>query len=238
MGSHLGLLSALAGGLIALGAVGYWLLALSEGVYLGPRIVIWLYDRAAPRYDRIKNADPLDDRRYLARPLLLALDGVREPRILDVATGTGRLPVALRAEEGFAGQVIGLDSSTGMLAQAHRKLEGGPANRALVRADAGCLPFAEATFDAVTCLEALEFTRRPNETLREMARVLKPGGVLLTSCRVGRDAWYFPGRPCGRGRVEALLCRMGLEGVETERWQVYYDLVWARRSRAFRSFQS
>lgn len=212
-----------------LGLLVYWALVLSEGVYLGPRVVIWLYDRVAPRYDRIKNADPDDDRRYLARPLLLALEGVAAPCVLDVATGTGRLPAALLAEADFRGRVVGVDRSRGMLGQAVPKLAGRPATVALARADAVRLPFAEATFDAVTCLEGLEFTPRPRESLREMVRVLKPGGTLLVSNRVGWDALSYPGRLCGRGRLEAALLRLGLQVVESERWQSYYDLVWARR---------
>jgi ubiquinone/menaquinone biosynthesis C-methylase UbiE len=203
---------------------------LSEGAYLGPRAVTWLYDRVASRYDRMKNSDPVDDEYCLARPLLLALDGLPEPCVLDVGTGTGRMPAALLAEPGFAGRVVGLDRSRRMLAQAKARPDGRERRPALALGDAGRLPFAEATFDAVTCVEVLEFTAHPEDTLREMARVLKPGGVLLASYRVGVDALWYPGRHCGRGHLEALLDRLGLEHVETQRWQVYYDLVWARRS--------
>jgi len=218
-------------GLAAVGLVAYWALVLSEGVYLGPRVVIWLYDRVAPRYDRIKNSDHADDSRWLARPLLVALDRCGAPRVLDVATGTGRLPGALVAEADFQGRVAGVDRSRGMLAQAERRLAGHGA-AGLVRADAGRLPFADETFDAVACVEALEFTQQPRETLREMVRVLRPGGVLLVSNRVGWDALAYPGRLCGRGRLERALAGMGLEVVESERWQVYYDLVWGRKRNA------
>jgi len=220
----------IAGGLAlaALGLLAYWALVLSEGVYLGPRVVIWLYDQVAPRYDRIKNSDPQDDARYLARPLLVALDRCLAPQVLDVGTGTGRLPRALLAEADFAGSVVGIDRSRGMLAQAAPRLAGRSAV-ALACADGGHLPFGDGAFDAVTCLEALEFMPDPRATLREMARVLKPGGVMLVSNRVGCDALAYPGRLCGRGRLERELTRMGLEVVESERWQVYYDLVWARK---------
>jgi ubiquinone/menaquinone biosynthesis C-methylase UbiE len=216
--------------LVTVGAAAYWAVVLSEGVYLGPRAVTWLYDRVASRYDRIKNSDPVDDEYCLARPLLLALDGLEKARVLDVGTGTGRMPALLQAEPGFAGSVVGLDRSRRMLAQARARLGGHGGVPALALGDAGHLPFAEASFDAVTCVEVLEFTAHPEDTLREMARVLKPGGVLLVSNRVGVDALWYPGRHCGRGHLEALLDQLGLEHVETQRWQVYYDLVWARRS--------
>ena len=217
--------------LSALGLVVYWAVVLSEGVYLGPRAVIWLYDRTARRYDRIKDADPHDDARYLARPLLLTLQAVDEPRVLDVATGTGRLPEALLSEDDFTGQVVGIDRSRGMLAEAQKKLAGRGGVVGLLLAAAECLPFPDASFDAVTCLEALELLANPKEALRECVRVLKPGGVLLASNRVGWDALWFPGRWCGRGRVEVLLRALGLEDVEREPWQVHYDLVWARGGR-------
>ncbi len=220
-------LAALAG-LAAVGLGGYWALVLSEGVYLGPGVVRWLYDRIARRYDRIKNLDPQDDARCLARPLLTALDRVAEPLVLDVATGTGRLPLVLLAEGAFTGRAVGLDRSPAMLAEAQRKLGRGGAP--LILGDAGRLPFADRTFDAVTCLEALEFTASPPRALGELIRVLKPGGVLLASNRVGLDALCFPGRGCGRGRLEARLKALGMQDVEGERWQVYYDLVWARKA--------
>jgi len=69
----------------------------------------------------------------------------------------------------------------------------------------------------------------PRQTVREMVRVLKPGGILLVSNRVDREAWLFPGRYCRRGRMEALLRQEGLIGIDTRLWQTYYDLVWAEK---------
>ena len=217
--------------LSAMGLVVYWAVVLAEGVYLGPRAVIWLYDRTACRYDRIKDVDPRDDARYLARPLLLTLQTSDKPRVLDVATGTGRLPEALLSEGDFTGQVVGIDRSRGMLAEAQKKLARRCAAVGLLLTVAERLPFPDASFDAVTCLEALEFLASPKEALRECVRVLKPGGVLLASNRVGWDVLWFPGRLCGRERVEALLRALGMEDVERELWQVHYDLVWARAKR-------
>ncbi|MDI7274844.1 MAG: methyltransferase domain-containing protein [Anaerolineae bacterium] len=215
--------------LAALGLLAYWALVLSEGAYLGPRAVAWLYDRAAGRYDRIKNPELADDAHHLARPLLLMLEEAAAPRLLDVGTGTGRLPLALMAQRSFRGQIVGADRSPGMLAQAQRKLGHSSGRCGLALADAEHLPFAAAQFDAVTCLEVLEFTARPRHTLCELLRVLKPGGVLVVTNRVGWDALWYPGRLCGRGRVEAALRLIGAEVLESERWQTYYDLIWARK---------
>jgi SAM-dependent methyltransferase len=217
--------------LVAVGALVYWAVVLSEGVYLGPQVVISLYDRAARRYDDIKNVNPRDDARFLARPLLLALAEVEQPCVLDVAAGTGRLSEALLSQDDFGGRVLGIDRSGPMLAQAQRKLARHEARAGLALAAAERLPFPDASFDAVACVEALEFLASPVEALGECARVLKAGGFLLATNRVGWDALWFPGRPCGRGRVEAQLRRLGLEDVEREPWQVHYDLVWARAKR-------
>jgi len=88
MGPGLAALAAVGAGLALAALVAYWALVLSEGVYLGPRVVVWLYDRVAPRYDRIKNADPEDDARYLARPLLIALEDRAAHRHRPVAAGS------------------------------------------------------------------------------------------------------------------------------------------------------
>jgi SAM-dependent methyltransferase len=116
-----------------------------------------------------------------------------------------------------------------MLRLAWSKLGGWAPRLHLLHADADRLPFDDASFDAVTCLEALEFTPRPLRTLRELARVLRPGGVLCVTNRVGWEAPLLPGRAFGRSGFEVRLRALGLADVETRRWQTYYDLVWARR---------
>jgi len=138
------------------------------------------------------------------------------------------MPMALLAQPDFTGRVVGIDRSRGMLGEAARRLRGA-GQCGLALADAGRLPFGDARLDAVSCLEVLEFTAHPRETLRELARVLKPGGVLLISNRVGPDVLWYPGRLCGRGRLEGALQALGLEVLETEAWQTYYDLIWAKK---------
>src|SRR5690606_16071174 len=97
----------------------------------------------------------------------------------------------------------------------------------LVRQSAMRQPFADATFAAVTCLESLEFMPDKDEVLREMARVLQPGGVLLVSRRQGQDARFFLGRAPGREEFETLLAEIGLVDIRSQPWQVDYELVWA-----------
>jgi ubiquinone/menaquinone biosynthesis C-methylase UbiE len=220
-----------AGGGLALAGLGYWQLIVAEGAYLGPRVVAKTYDWVASRYDGIKQFNAGDDRRFLARPILAGLKGVVCPRVLDVATGTGRLPLAL-LEDGFAGQIVGLDLSLGMLRQAHSKLKPFAGQVQLVWQDAADLPFGDASFDAVTCLEALEFLPKPLEALSEMVRVLAPGGVLLVTNRVGREARLLPGRALPRYLFDLVLVAHPLHDLAVRAWQVSYDLALARKEGA------
>jgi ubiquinone/menaquinone biosynthesis C-methylase UbiE len=213
--------------LAGLGWLLHWLLIRTEGVFLGRRVVVWLYDLAARRYDAIKQYDPDTESAFVTWPLSRRLKQGPATLVLDVATGTGRLPFFLLAEPTFAGRVIGLDASAGMLAQAADKLAGYGGRAALVHGAAGDLPFPDNAFAAVTCLEALEFLPDDTAALREMARVLRPGGVLLTTRRQGPEAGYFLGRARPREELEALLADLGLDDIRSQPWQVEYELVWA-----------
>jgi ubiquinone/menaquinone biosynthesis C-methylase UbiE len=215
-------------GLMALIALVYWQLIIAEGAYLGPRVVAWTYDRFAPYYDGVKRFNPQHERWFVAWPLLRSLGPVRQPLVLDVATGTGRLPLTLLAED-FGGQILGLDLSAGMLRQARTKLWPFGEQVHLIQQDAGQLPFEDATFDAVTCLESLEFLPRPREALGEMVRVLAPGGVLLVTNRVGQEAPLLPGRAIPQPRFRELLAALPLCGVQVRPWQENYDLVIAHK---------
>jgi ubiquinone/menaquinone biosynthesis C-methylase UbiE len=215
----------LGAGVLAAGILLYWELSVCEGAHLGPRVVTWLYDRFAARYDGVKKFDDDDEAYYLAGPLLAELDA-EAPFVLDVAAGTGRVPLALLREPRFNGRVVGLDLSRAMLAQAAPKLAPYRDRAALLRHAARPLPFPDETFDALTCLEALEFMPDPAPTLAEFARVLRPGGLLLVSRRKSRLLF---GLVHSRARDEQLVRAAGLERVTTHVWQVDYDQVWARK---------
>jgi ubiquinone/menaquinone biosynthesis C-methylase UbiE len=105
--------------------------------------------------------------------------------VLDVACGPGNTTRTLVAEVGPDGLAVGVDSSATMLAQAVRDSPS-DSRVAYVRADAVDLPFADATFDAVSCYGALYLMDDPTAALVEMIRVLAPGGriaILTTAAR-------------------------------------------------------
>lgn len=214
--------------IVLLGALAYWLLITTEGVYLGRRVVVWLYDLTAEKYDNIKQFDAETEEVFLVRPLLETLPHPA-PRILDVATGTGRLPYFGLNEPTFNGRFIGLDASAGMLGQAQNKLASFGGRSSLVLGMADQLPFPTSYFDAVTCLEALEFFPAETAALQEMVRVLKPGGILLTTRRRGWEGKAFIGRYKETAEFETLLATLGLENVQTFAWQVNYDQVFAQK---------
>jgi ubiquinone/menaquinone biosynthesis C-methylase UbiE len=213
---------------VVIAAAAYHALVIAEGTYLGSRLVAILYDRVASRYDRIKNLRYVHESCFLGIPLAERLQNVPAPTILDVATGTCRLPLAVLPLIATGAVVVGVDRSGGMLRMGAQARTALGSNVGLVQADAEALPMADASFDAVTCIEALEFFVRPGEALEEMRRVLRPGGVLLASNRVGWEALLLPRRVARRGALEAQLSRLGFCDVESRRWQVHYDLVWAR----------
>lgn len=205
----------------------WWLVFETEGVFLGQRAVIWLYDLYARRYDDITQVDEIDEHLYLAQPVMAALAPDTMPLVLDVGTGTGRLPLALCQHAAFEGHIVGLDLSSQMLAQAVTKMteNGFDDYVTWVRSPAERLPFADGAFDLVTCLQTLEFTPQPEATLAELVRVLRPGGVLLLSLRQDTP-WYFK-RVWSPEYMQAQLSQQGLLGIRFETWLVTYQQVWA-----------
>lgn len=215
--------------LIALGivALGWWLLIASEGVYLGRRTVVWLYDLYAGRYDDIKHYSSEYDHILLAQPIMADIAPVKNPLVLDVATGTARMPLALLRHAHFHGHVIGVDLSRRMLNHAAYKLAG-DSRASLLWTPAENLPFPDDTFDVVTCLEALEFMIDTRTVLGEMMRVLRPGGLLLTTNRI--NTRMMPGKTWSDEQMRTELESLGIERVESEVWQVDYNRVWGRKA--------
>ncbi len=212
--------------------IGYWQLIIAEGAYLGRWIVTLMYDWFAPRYDQVKDFDQDYEALALAEPILRHLNlskhapsRAKDATVLDVATGTGRLPAAILFQPAFKGRVIGVDASARMLKVAQTKLAAYATRVDWRRGDAQRLDFADNSMDVVSCLEALEFFPNPRNALCELIRVLKPGGLLVVSNRVGPDAWKLPGRAMTTDAFMTMLHELGLYEIEHTKWMVDYDLV-------------
>lgn len=203
-----------------------WEFYICEGAHFGPRVVIGMYDLAATRYDRIKQFDPDWETHFVGEPIANAIEQLAGARVLDVGAGTGRVARALLPLVDPQLQLICLEPSRRMLALGRQA-----APRGLwLRGRVDPLPFADDSFDLVVSLEVIEFTPRPEQTLRELVRVLRPGGSLLVTNRVGREAPLIFGRTFRPKSFIERLQGLGLQDVILYPWQVEYDLAWASKS--------
>lgn len=123
-------------------------------------------------------------RPWLRRPTdaMIAMAGVRPgQRVLDVAAGAGDQTLDVAAQVGPSGYVLATDISGEMLAEARRNALTAGYEHVDVRVCNGeHLEIGDRQFDAVVCRLGLMFFQNPLQGLREMARVLKPGGGVCT----------------------------------------------------------
>ncbi|MFJ4777658.1 class I SAM-dependent methyltransferase [Streptomyces sp. NPDC088762] len=107
-------------------------------------------------------------------------------RVLDAGCGTGRALSPLRAAVGPTGLVVGADLTPQMLAAAQRA--GRAAEGALLLADVARLPLRDGALDAVFAAGLIAHLPDPVANLRELARVVRPGGRLALFHPIGRAA--------------------------------------------------
>lgn len=148
-----------------------------SGAIASKRDVRSMFDRIVPRYDLMNRLMTfgLDVhwRSLVARQAAI-LDDRASERALDVATGTGDLAFAIR--KAGVREVIGVDFSRRMIEQACKKARSRPAGVAFLVGDGLRLPFADDTFDACTIAFGLRNMEDYAAAVKEMARVLRPGG--------------------------------------------------------------
>ena len=139
-----------------------------------------LFAPLGPTYDRYARLLSFgQDPRWRAF-LVSRVQARPEDVVLDVATGTAA--VAIELVRAFGCSVVGVDQSREMLATASDRLRGaGLDGRVrLVEAGAERLPFEDASFDGLTFTYLLRYVDDPGATLRELARVVKPRGVVAS----------------------------------------------------------
>ncbi|MDO9352457.1 MAG: methyltransferase domain-containing protein, partial [Solirubrobacteraceae bacterium] len=140
------------------------------------RIQRYGWDLAAPRYEALWQAQLAEAQ----SGLLVAAALVPGERVLDVACGTGCVALAAAQTVGAEGRVLGVDLSGAMVDVARQQA----ALRALTgvafeRMDAEELTLPDASFDVVLCALGLMYMPDPERAVREMRRVLRPGGRLV-----------------------------------------------------------
>lgn len=139
-----------------------------------------MFDAIAPKYDLLNRLFSLGIDQGWRRKVIRLLKEEPVERLLDVATGTADLAI-MAARHGAAKAVIGADISEGMLRHGRVKVgDAGLAERVeLIRADSAALPFADGAFDAATVAFGARNFEDLERGLREMLRVLRPGGRLI-----------------------------------------------------------
>lgn len=135
-----------------------------------------VYERRAEReYARPWQGDALD--RKFARTLELVAGHLPCDAFLDAGCGDGRYLAAVAHSDGRPARIVGTDISERILETA--RAAAAPVEPELVRANVEALPFADASFDVVLCAQVVEHLLDPQAGLEELARVLRPDGVLV-----------------------------------------------------------
>ncbi len=116
----------------------------------------------------------------VAERLIDRMDLAGGARVLDIATGTGNAAIA--AARGDC-EVVGIDFAVGLLRSARARAEGDRFAIEFREADAGALPFKDASFDAVVSVFGVMFAPDQERAAAELLRVCRPGG------RIGLAAW-------------------------------------------------
>jgi len=196
--------------------------------------------RAFDRWSRSYERDPLS--RWIGnrqREALAALELGADDRLLDVGCGTG---AAVRTAAQVVERAVGVDLSPMMVAEA-RDRAAGLEGVEFVEGDSEELPFQGGEFTAVLCSTSLHHYPRPGAAVREMARVLAPGGRAVI-CDATSDALFIRGldlicRTFEEGHVRfhrlhelrRLLEEAGLERAESRSlWGGIYGIAIARKA--------
>ena len=160
-----------------------------------------LFAPLGPTYDRYSSLLSFGQDPRWRRFLVSRLDVGADDTVLDVATGTGL--VARELVRRFGCSVVGLDQSPDMLAVARERTSGLPVT--LLEGRAESLPFGDGEFASLTFTYLLRYVDDPAATMRELARVVRPGGtVAMLEFALPRGVW----RP-----LWELWVRIGLPGL-------------------------
>ena len=138
-----------------------------------------MFDSIAPAYDFMNRAMTMGIDIWWRRLAVKRLKPLKPAHILDVATGTGDFAIQLNVSL-HPHHITGIDLSQGMLDEARRKVKekGLEETISFEQGDCMALPMPDSTFDAVTVAFGVRNFEHLQQGYEEMARVLKPGGML------------------------------------------------------------
>ena len=185
------------------------------------RYVNDLFDRTALDYDRIERIASFGSGSWYRRDALRRAGIGRGSAVLDVGCGTGLLGREALRLIGPTGQLVGVDPSPGMMAQANL------AEGRLVEGIAESLPVEDASFDFVTMGYALRHIGDLQQAFREFHRVLRPGGTVLVLeiTRPRNRAAAAALKAYMRGAVP-LVARVAGRGTQTPAvWRYFWDTI-------------
>jgi demethylmenaquinone methyltransferase/2-methoxy-6-polyprenyl-1,4-benzoquinol methylase len=152
-----------------------------------PEAIAAMFGRVASRYDRLNHVLCGGTDLYWRWRLVRAVAAQRPERVLDLATGSGDVLLALRRRGAYSGHAAGADFCLPMLQRARAKTATN-----LLGADGLRLPFRDGTYDAVTIAFGLRNFADRDAGLREMRRVLRPGGRAYILEFSHPAAWIAP----------------------------------------------
>jgi len=158
-----------------------------ELAHQSPEAIAAMFGRVAPRYDLLNHLLAGGNDLYWRWHLVRAVRRQRPARVLDLATGSGDVLLALRRQRAFTEHAAGADFCLPMLRQARAKQAPN-----LLAADALRLPFPAGSYDAITIAFGLRNLADRMAGLREMRRILRPGGCAYILEFSHPGAWLAP----------------------------------------------
>lgn len=166
------------------------------------------WDRVAPLYDAFENT--VNRASYKGTALAVAQMIGPGDEVLECACGTGAISAAIAPA---CARLVATDYSDGMLAQARKKLAK-RSNVTVEQADITALPYADDSFDVTVAGNVIHLLPDPEQALRELARVVRPGGTIILPT-------YIEPLKRKQGMIPALLARLGV-GFERRFTQASY----------------